>query len=95
MLQADNSAAAGFGRALDLPAPPEHARAHSEAVAGLIREQIHANGGNISFARYMEMALYEPGWGYYSAGATRFGADGDFITAPQISPLFSRCVARQ
>ena len=95
MLQADNSAAEGFGRALDLPAPPEHARAHSEALAGLIREQIHANGRSISFARYMEMALYEPGWGYYSAGATRFGADGDFITAPQVSPLFSRCVARQ
>lgn len=95
MLQADNSAAEGFGRALDLPAPPEHARAHSEALAGLIREQIHANGGSISFARYMEMALYEPGWGYYSAGATRFGADGDFITAPQVSPLFSRCMARQ
>ena len=95
MLQADNSAAEGFGRALDLPAPPEHARAHSEALAGLIREQIHENGGSISFARYMEMALYEPGWGYYSAGATRFGTDGDFITAPQVSPLFSRCVARQ
>ena len=95
LLQADNSAAEGFGRALDLPAPPEYARVHSEALAGLIREQIHANGGSISFARYMEMALYEPGWGYYSAGATRFGAHGDFITAPQVSPLFSRCVARQ
>ena len=43
----------------------------------------------------MEMALYEPGWGYYSAGATRFGEAGDYITAPHVSPLFSRCVARQ
>ena len=43
----------------------------------------------------MEMALYEPGWGYYSAGATRFGEAGDFITAPHVSPLFSRCMARQ
>ena len=53
------------------------------------------NGGSISFERYMEMALHEPGWGYYSAGAARFGAPGDFTTAPHVSPLFSRCVARQ
>ena len=43
----------------------------------------------------MEMALYEPGLGYYSAGATKLGADGDFVTAPEISPLFSRCLANQ
>jgi SAM-dependent MidA family methyltransferase len=43
----------------------------------------------------MEMALYEPGLGYYSAGARKFGPEGDFITAPEISPLFSACVARQ
>ena len=95
MLQADNGTADGFDRTLHLPAPPAHAGAHSEALAELIRERIHENGGSISFARYMEMALYEPGRGYYSAGATRFGADGDFVTAPQVSPLFSRCIARQ
>ena len=43
----------------------------------------------------MEMALYEPGLGYYSAGATKLGAGGDFVTAPEISPLFSRCLANQ
>ncbi len=78
-----------------LPVPARQARDHSHNLTELIRKQIHINGGNISFERYMEMALYEPGWGYYSAGATRFGESGDFITAPHVSPLFSRCVARQ
>ena len=84
-----------LARDLRLPAPAEHALEHSQQLTGLIREQIEKNGGNISFERYMEMALYEPGWGYYSAGASRFGPSGDFITAPHVSPLFSRCVARQ
>ena len=78
-----------------LPLPARTAREHSHNLTGLIRAQIHNNGGSISFERYMEMALYEPGWGYYSAGATRFGESGDFITAPHVSPLFSRCIARQ
>jgi len=43
----------------------------------------------------MEMALYEPGLGYYSAGSTKLGESGDFVTAPEISPLFSRCLAAQ
>jgi SAM-dependent MidA family methyltransferase len=51
--------------------------------------------GTISFARYMELALYAPGLGYYSAGLQKFGIDGDFVTAPEISPLFGRCLARQ
>jgi SAM-dependent MidA family methyltransferase len=51
--------------------------------------------GPITFARYMELALYAPGLGYYSAGAKKFGAGGDFVTAPEISPLFSRCIAHQ
>jgi len=80
---------------LRLPIPPEAARKHSLALAGLIREQIRRSGGNISFERFMEMALYEPGWGYYSAGAARFGEPGDFVTAPHVSSLFSRCVAKQ
>ena len=78
-----------------LPAPSGSAREHSRALKGLIREQARNNGGVISFERFMEMALYEPGWGYYSAGASRFGEAGDFITAPHVSGLFSRCLARQ
>ena len=80
---------------LRLPDPSGAAQKHSRTLAGLIREQIRQRGGNISFERFMEMALYEPGWGYYSAGATRFGESGDFVTAPHVSSLFSRCVARQ
>jgi SAM-dependent MidA family methyltransferase len=80
---------------LNLPAPDALARAHSERVAELIRREIHATGGQISFARYMELALYSPGLGYYSAGAQKFGEAGDFITAPELSPLFARCLARQ
>jgi SAM-dependent MidA family methyltransferase len=60
-----------------------------------VREEIARAGGWIDFARYMQLALYEPGLGYYSAGATKFGSAGDFVTAPEISPLFSRCVAAQ
>jgi SAM-dependent MidA family methyltransferase len=60
-----------------------------------IRDEIETHGGWISFERFMEMALYEPGMGYYSAGATKLGRDGDFVTAPEISPLFSRCLAMQ
>ena len=95
MLHADNSSWDGFERALQLPVPPPAAAEHSRALAEMIRAQIDENGGSISFARYMELALYAPGRGYYSAGATRFGADGDYVTAPQVSPLFSRCLARQ
>ena len=68
---------------------------HSGALTERICQQIAAHGGWISFERFMELALYEPGLGYYSAGATKFGRDGDFVTAPEISPLFSHCLARQ
>jgi SAM-dependent MidA family methyltransferase len=60
-----------------------------------IRDAIDAANGWISFERFMEMALYEPGLGYYSAGAVKLGACGDFVTAPEVSPLFSRCLANQ
>lgn len=76
------------------PLAPEE-EAHSRAVAALIRERIRAAGGWISFERFMELALYAPGLGYYSAGSVKIGAGGDFVTAPEVSDLFSRCVARQ
>ncbi len=79
----------------ELPEPAPDALAHSRRLAAYIREAIRAAGGMIPFGRYMELALYAPGLGYYSAGARKFGAAGDFITAPELSPLFSRCLARQ
>ncbi|MEO5702498.1 MAG: SAM-dependent methyltransferase [Gammaproteobacteria bacterium] len=79
----------------ELPAPDASATAHSERLQAVIREEIIFHGGQISFARYMELALYAPGLGYYSAGARKFGVQGDFVTAPEISPLFARCIARQ
>lgn len=79
----------------ELPQPDELAQAHSlQLVEKMVAEMQHSDGA-ISFARYMELALYAPGLGYYSAGLRKFGAAGDFITAPEISPLFSRCLARQ
>src|SRR3569623_1446374 len=78
-----------------LPAPSAEALQHSARLAALIGAEIAAAGGAIPFARYMELALYAPGLGYYSAGAQKFGAAGDFVTASEISPLFSACVARQ
>jgi SAM-dependent MidA family methyltransferase len=79
----------------DLPAPDPDAAVHSERLRALLHEEISRAGGAITFERYMEQALYASGLGYYSAGAQKFGAAGDFITAPEISPLFSRIVARQ
>lgn len=79
----------------ELPEPEPQATAHSVRVATHIRRAINANRGQIPFSRFMELALYSPGLGYYSAGARKFGAPGDFVTAPEISPLFSRCLARQ
>lgn len=70
-------------------------RARSEQLTVLIREEIHRLGGRLAFDRYMELALYAPTLGYYTAGACQFGEAGDFVTAPEISPLFARCLARQ
>jgi SAM-dependent MidA family methyltransferase len=80
-----------------LPLPPLTAdeAAHSRRVVHRIWEEIDARGGWLSFERFMEMSLYEPGLGYYSAGATKLGASGDFVTAPEVSSLFSRCLANQ
>ena len=81
--------------ALQLPALTADEAAHSRRVVNRIWEEIDARGGWLSFERFMEMALYEPGLGYYSAGASKLGAGGDFVTAPEVSPLFSRCLAAQ
>lgn len=76
-----------------LPVPAVDAQQHSATLRALIQEQIIAAGGSLPFWKFMELALYAPGLGYYSAGAHKFGAGGDFITAPERSPLFSACVA--
>ncbi|MDR2625010.1 MAG: SAM-dependent methyltransferase [Zoogloeaceae bacterium] len=68
---------------------------HSAALQTEIRRRIAASGGWISFADFMQMALYAPGLGYYVAGAQKFGAAGDFVTAPEWTPLFARALARQ
>ena len=73
---------------------PDEAR-HSAAVTALIRAEIEAAGGWLPFERFMELALYAPGLGYYNAGSVKLGAGGDFVTAPEMSDLFSRCLARQ
>src|SRR5689334_7550940 len=79
----------------ELPPPSAEARTVSEALAAHICSEIDAAGGWIPFARYMELALYAPGLGYYSAGSRKLGREGDFVTAPELSPLFARCLARQ
>lgn len=86
---------AAGGNAGELPTPDAEQQAHSEALQTHIREVMAAEGGRISFARFMELALYAPGRGYYSAGSHKFGEGGDFITAPELSSLFSRSLARQ
>lgn len=78
-----------------LPVPDAQSAAHSERCAEHLRQLIAINGGSIGFGSFMQHALYAPGLGYYAAGSTKFGADGDFVTAPEVSPLFGRIVARQ
>ena len=75
------------------PPPSDAALAHSAELRALIHAQIEAAGGAIPFWKFMELALYAPGLGYYSAGAAKFGASGDFVTAPELGPLFAECVA--
>jgi len=84
-----------MSRRVDLPPLTADEAAHSRALQDRIHDEIEARGGWIGFARFMELALYEPGLGYYSAGARKLGAAGDFVTAPEVAPVFSRCVARQ
>jgi SAM-dependent MidA family methyltransferase len=79
----------------DLPLPDPDAAAHSARVVARIRAEIAAQGGFIPFSRYMELALYAPGLGYYAAGAAKLGSAGDFVTAPEMTPLFAIALARQ
>ncbi len=79
----------------ELPPPPPEAQALSETLIERIHATMAAAGGALRFDDYMAMCLYEPGLGYYSAGSRKFGEEGDFVTAPEISPLFSRTLARQ
>src|SRR3984893_668562 len=68
---------------------------HCARMREYLAEQITSADGWVSFERFMDMALYTPGMGYYSAGAHKLGVGGDFTTAPEVSPLFGACVARQ
>jgi len=78
-----------------LPDPDADELAHGDALRARIAEAIHAAGGALSFEAFMDLALFAPGLGYYVAGAHKFGRDGDFVTAPEISPLFGAALARQ
>ena len=78
-----------------LPVPDREALAVSQELSTRIAAEIARHGGWLSFARYMEMALYEPGLGYYSNPGQVFGAAGDFVTAPELTPLFGATLARQ
>jgi len=76
-----------------LPTPPKVLQEQSDALKAILKQQINEHNG-ISFAEYMHTCLYTPGLGYYSSPLTKFGKTGDFVTAPEISPLFSYCLAR-
>ncbi|MBV2090262.1 MAG: SAM-dependent methyltransferase [Candidatus Thiodiazotropha sp. (ex Ctena orbiculata)] len=78
-----------------LPMPDTKAQAVSERLMRQIVRAIEQSGGAIPFDMFMDMALYAPGLGYYVAGSRKFGDQGDFITAPEVSPLFAQCLARQ
>ncbi len=80
---------------MTLPVPDADAAASSARLAARIADEIAGAGGWIPFSRYMELALYAPGLGYYSGGARKFGGAGDFVTAPEISPLFAQALAAQ
>jgi SAM-dependent MidA family methyltransferase len=78
-----------------LPIPAPEALAHSQRLQQILAAEVHAAGGWLSFARFMEQLLYAPGLGYYAAGARKFGAAGDFVTAPEMTGLFGAALARQ
>ena len=77
------------------PLPEKEALIQSQKLVMHVQDIIKQQGGSIGFDAYMDSVLYEPGLGYYSAGSRKFGAEGDFVTAPEISSLFSQCLAYQ
>ncbi|HTV50369.1 MAG TPA: SAM-dependent methyltransferase [Steroidobacteraceae bacterium] len=79
----------------NLPPLTEAEAGHAARVLAMLQERIRSAGGFLDFEQFMELVLYAPGLGYYSAGARKLGAGGDFATAPEISDLFSECVAEQ
>lgn len=79
---------------MPLPEPSADALIASRALESLIRNDIRAHGDWISFARFMELALYAEGLGYYAGGSSKLGKDGDFTTAPEITPLFGATIGR-
>lgn len=79
----------------NLPIPAPEALAHSQSLHQTLVDEVSAAGGWLSFARFMEQLLYAPGLGYYAAGARKFGAAGDFVTAPEMTGLFGKALARQ
>jgi SAM-dependent MidA family methyltransferase len=84
-----------YTQPVTLPQADDISAAHSARAIEYLRARIEDAGGHISFAEFMHEALYAPGLGYYSAGSTKFGRDGDFITAPEVSSVFGRVLARQ
>jgi SAM-dependent MidA family methyltransferase len=77
-----------------LPPPDAQEQARSDALSQRIRVEIERAGDAIDFAQFMQLALYTPGLGYYSSGRDKFGASGDFVTAPELGSLYAACVAR-
>lgn len=80
---------------MSLPIPSPEALEHSASLHAHLASRIQAEGGWLSFAPFMEALLYAPGLGYYAAGSHKFGAAGDFVTAPEMTPLFATALARQ
>lgn len=81
--------------AAQLPPPSKAAQQASDALVAQMKEEILAHSGFLPFARYMQLALYHPQYGYYTGGAHKIGQAGDFITAPELTPLFGQTLARQ
>ena len=78
---------------LDLPTPSPELQAFSARVCEVITQEIRQSGGSIGFDRFMQLCLYAPGLGYYSAGLQKFGSKGDFVTAPELGSVYAECWA--
>ena len=78
---------------MEFPLPPAEALVFSDALKKRVTDRIESQNGWISFADYMACVLYEPGLGYYSGGSANLGESGDFVTAPEMSPLYGHTLA--